>query len=173
MTFHLWSGSTMFSSSVCSTTIYLLPPASCHLNRSRPLLTTLTNWKLTESSPLSEATEIFITSYSGLDTVTYSLSGNLRAISGMRKNWLMSFTESIRGSLNNDWTCSSGIGRFLQGFIFLWFSNGFWASINGIGIGFTTYHRHSSLPVHRIRCEAAYRVLIGCGTCQVMRRCTH
>jgi len=53
----------------------------------------------------------------------------------MRRNWWLSFTESIRGSLDNDWTWSSGIGCFLWGFTLLT-SYGSWAGINGVGMGF-------------------------------------
>jgi len=39
----------------------------------------------------------------------------------MRRNWLTMFTERIRGSLDDDWTWRSAIGRFLWGFYFAYF----------------------------------------------------
>jgi hypothetical protein len=158
----------MFSTSLCSTTIHLLPPASRHLNRSRRWSTTLTNGKLTRSSTLNDATGSSIISYNGRVTVTYRLARSLRRISGMRRNWSTIFTESIRGSLDDDWTWRSGIGRFSTGVLLL-FSYGFRASKNGVGTGFYHLRRQVkwrwSFPVHRIRREAAHRALIGCGTC--------
>jgi hypothetical protein len=103
-TSHIRTGSTTCSTSLCSTAIHLLPPDSRHLNCSRQSSTTLTNGKSTGSFTLSNATGSSIISYNGQVTVTYGLAGSLRRISGMRRNWLMSFTEGIRGSLEDDWT---------------------------------------------------------------------
>jgi len=54
----------------------------------------------------------------------------------MRKNRLTSSTESIRGSLDDDWTGGVGLDVYV-GFTFLT-ADGSWASINGVGTGF--YH---------------------------------
>ena len=130
----------MFSTSLCSTAIHLLPPANGHLNSSRRSSTTLTNGKLTRSSTLSDATGSCIISYNGRVTFTYGLTGNLRRMSEMHRNWLMSFTESTRGSLNDDWTGRAGLDG-LQVVLLCLLSYGSWAGINGVSTGF--YH----LPV--------------------------
>ena len=83
------------------------------------------------SSTLNDATGTSIISYNGQVTVTYWVAGNLRRISGMRRSWLMSFTESIRGSLDDDWTFSTGVLLCLL-------SYGSRAGINAVGTGF--YH---------------------------------
>jgi hypothetical protein len=119
-TFRIRSGSTTFSTSLCSTAIHLLPRASRHLNCSRRSSTTLTHGKSTESSTQSDATGSSIISYNVRVTVTYGLAGSLRRISGMRRSWSMSSPESIRGSLDDDWTGGMGLD-VLRGFYFVYF----------------------------------------------------
>jgi len=97
---------------------------------------TLTNGKSTRSSNSSEASGTSITSYSGWVTVTYGAAGNLRRIYGMRRNLSISFTASIRRSLNGDWTCRSGIGRFIAVVLFLFIWNS----------GRYKRHRYAYLP---------------------------
>jgi len=79
---------------------------------------TLTNGKSTRSWTLSDATGSSIISSSGWITVTYGPAGNLQRICRMCSNWLLSSTESIRGSLNDDWTGGVGLD-VLWGFYFL------------------------------------------------------
>jgi hypothetical protein len=47
-------------------------------------------------------------------------AGSLRRISGMRRYWLMSSTESMRGSLDDDWTGGMRLD-VLRGFYFAYF----------------------------------------------------
>jgi len=145
---------------------YTPPSASRHLNRNRRSSTTLTNGKSTESSTLSDATGSSIISYNGRFTVTHGLAGSLRKISGMRRSWLMRSTESIRGSLDDDWTGGMGLDVY-GGFTFvtlLWIS----AQYKWRRHGFYHLRRQVkwrwSFPVHQIRRDVTHRALIGCGT---------
>jgi len=126
----------MFSTSHCSTGKQLFLWASCQLNRSRRLSMSQTHQKSTASSTLSNATGSPITYYSGRVTVMYGIAGNLRGISGMPRNWSLSFAESIRWSLNGDWCWRSGIECLWGCYIcYVW-----WIS------GLYKWWRHGFLP---------------------------
>jgi hypothetical protein len=72
---------------------------------------------VTASSTLSEAARSSIVSYTRQVPVPYGLAGNIRRISGMCRNWLMSSRDSIRGILDNDWSGGMGLD-VVHGFYF-------------------------------------------------------
>jgi len=144
-TFHIRSASTMSSMSLCSTTIHLLPPASCHLNWSRRKSMTLMNGKSTRSSTLIDATWSSIISDCAPVTVQYRLPGDLRRITGMRCSWLTSLTDSIRGSLDNDWTWGVGLDVVYVGLLFS-LSYGSRAGINGDGTSLSQLPLEGEFP---------------------------
>jgi len=150
----------MFATSVCSTTIHLLPPASRHLNHRRRSSTNLTNGKSTRSSTISDATGCSFISYSGRVKVKCGLAGNLRRFSGMRRSWLMSSTEGIRTSLDDEWT--GGVGfEVLQWYNFSYFLMELGQVQMASARGFTTSGDKSSGGGVSPYTKSAMRLLIG------------
>jgi len=60
--------------------------------------------KRTGSLTICNATGSSIMLYNGWVTVRYGPAGNLRSMSKMHRNYLISCTKRIQGSLKNDWT---------------------------------------------------------------------
>jgi len=85
-TFQIRSSNSTFAMYLSSTTIHLLQAAGHHLKCSRWSSMALTNGMMTGSSTTSNATGSCIMSYAAWVTVTYGLDGNLRRISGLRRN---------------------------------------------------------------------------------------
>lgn len=149
-----------------STVLHLLPLHSCGLNRGRWVSMTQTNGWLTRSSTLSNSTGRCINSDCGPVIVMYGLAANLQRGSVMCSNWLITYTESIRRNLDDDWTSRIEIRHLLWEFDCFWMSFGFRANINGFPGILITHLCRRSFFVHWIRRESAHCALIGCGTYQ-------